>query len=223
MTMHVEALFVHNSLSRLVSVNDWNGGEVPRFFLGRTLQGNLWRFRDDLPPEICNELEVLCEAEPCSHSNAPKFEAEYLRILSKDSPVKSKWLGPAYSFPTNVLNKSVAQKIDTSKAGLLRENMPDWIPDIPHQQPFLAQVVLGKVVAICASVRITGLAHEAGVETLKAHRQKGYAVSVVSAWSDAVKESGAQPLYSTSFDNYGSLKVIAKLGLEKYGVDFHAS
>jgi len=223
MTMHVGTLFVHDSQARLVSVNDWNGGDVPRFFLGRTLQGNLWHFRDDLPSEICAELEILCEAEPCSLSNAPKFESEYLQILSRHSPVKSKWLGPAYSFPANPLIESNAQKIDTLKTGLLSESMPDWIPDIPHQQPFLAQVVLGQVVAVCASVRINDIAHEAGVETLMEHRRKGYAVSVVSAWSNAVKKMGARPLYSTSFDNFGSLKVIDKLGLEKYGVDFHIS
>jgi predicted GNAT family acetyltransferase len=59
------------------------------------------------------------------------------------------------------------------------------------------------------------------VETLEGQRRKGYAVSVVSAWAKAVEEMGARPLYSTSIENIASQNVAARLGLARYGVDFH--
>jgi predicted GNAT family acetyltransferase len=105
----------------------------------------------------------------------------------------------------------------------LQNGLPEWIPDVPYQQPFVAVIVDGQAVAVCASVRITDAAHEAGVETLAAHRRKGYAVAVVSAWASAVEKMGALPLYSTSVENVASQSVAARLGLSQYGADFHIS
>jgi predicted GNAT family acetyltransferase len=61
------------------------------------------------------------------------------------------------------------------------------------------------------------------VETLPAARRRGHAVSVVAAWARAVKQIGALPLYSTSWDNVASQSVATKLGLSHFGVDFHVS
>jgi hypothetical protein len=98
MQMHVHALYLHDHASHIISVNDWHGGPVPRFFLGRTNQGNLWRFRHDLPEEICLELENLCHSEPFTISDRPFHEAAYHSILASHSPITRIWLGPAYSF-----------------------------------------------------------------------------------------------------------------------------
>ena len=64
MRIHVEALFTHNEGLRIESVNQPNGGVAPRFFLGRTIAGNLWRFRTDLPGDLVKELKKLCNGEP---------------------------------------------------------------------------------------------------------------------------------------------------------------
>ncbi len=207
----------------MVSVNDWNGGPVPRFFLGRTMQGNVWRFRQDLPEWICEELVSICEAEPFSLSEKPRFESEYVRILSKHTPAESRRFGPTFWFPNGTEAASEPVSIDASNSYQLKDSMPDWVADVPHQQPFVARIVSGQAVAVCASVRITDVCHEAGVETLEIHRRKGYAVSVVRSWASAVEECGAIPLYSTSFNNIGSQNVAARLGLSKYGIDFDVS
>ena len=141
MRLHVEALSVHDDGSRMMAVNEPGGRLAPRFFLGRTLAGNLWRFRTD----------------------------------------------------------------------------------VPHRRPFLAAVEAGHAVSVCASVRITRSAHEAGVETLPAYRQRGHAVSVVAAWAMAVRKLGALPLYSTSWDNIASRQVAASLGMQMLGVGIHLS
>jgi RimJ/RimL family protein N-acetyltransferase len=223
MQMHVQALYVHDERSRIMSTNDWQGGTGPRFFLGRTARGNVWRFRNDLPKKLCDELKSRCETETFTTSDRPRHEAEYVRILSAQAPIERIWFGPAYWFANGVKPAQEPIRINEQNAHLLQDGFQDWLPDVPYQQPFVAMIVDGQAVAVCASVRITAVAHEAGVETLASHRQKGYAVSVVSAWAGAVEKMGALPLYSTSFENSASQKVAARLGLSLYGVDFHVT
>lgn len=221
MLMHVLALYVHDDQSRLISINDWKGGLVPRFFLGRTDQGNIWRFRSDLPNEICEEITTLCKTEPYRLSGPPIHEDEYRRVLSRNGPVDNFWAGPAYRFSQTPAVANTTTAIKAHNSFLLEHGLKDWIPDIPHQQPMSAMIVDDKAIAICASVRITDAAHEAGVETLVSHQKQGFAVSVVSAWACAVQELGALPLYSTSNGNMASQSVAARLGLSKFGADFH--
>ena len=223
MRLHVRSLYVHDDHSHIVSINDWHGGVAPRFFLGRTEQGNVWRFRNDLPADLCQALKSLCETETCKSSERPRYEAEYVRILSAQAPVERIWFGPAYWFANGAMVAQEPILINEQNAHLLQDGLENWLPDVPFQQPFVAMIIGGRAVAVCASVRISAAAHEAGVETLASHRQKGYAVGVVSAWARAVAKMGALPLYSTSIENIASQNVAARLGLSMYGVDFHVT
>jgi len=47
--LHVRALFTHDVRGRLSRVNEPNGAVAPMFFLGRTVDGNEWRFGADHP------------------------------------------------------------------------------------------------------------------------------------------------------------------------------
>jgi RimJ/RimL family protein N-acetyltransferase len=221
MQIHVQALYVHDENSRLVSITDGGDARAPRFFLGRTEQGNVWRFRYDLPHKLCTDLKALCKTEPCTTADRPRHEAAYRRLLAAHSPVERIWFGPAYWFPHGAVVAPEPIRMNEQNAHLLQGDLQDWIPDVPFQQPFFALIVDGQAVAVCASVRITDAAHEVGVETAEGQRRKGYAVSVVSAWAKAVEERGARPLYSTSLENIASQNVAARLGLARYGVDFH--
>jgi len=40
MRMHIDALFTHDARGRMLRVNEPMGKTAPRFFLGRTTQGN---------------------------------------------------------------------------------------------------------------------------------------------------------------------------------------
>ena len=64
MRMHVEALYMYDGRSRIESVNQWDGGVVPRFFLGRTKEGNLWRFRSDLTDGLVEEQKYQRPGNP---------------------------------------------------------------------------------------------------------------------------------------------------------------
>ena len=219
--MHVEALYIHDERMRMVAINQWDGGIAPRFFLGRTSAGNVWRFRADLPSKLVNELERLCLEEPERLTQEPHYKDKYIQLLSSYSPVEQLWQGPAYwcSKPTKPTFSPL--RITDTNAHFLQGGLEDWLPDVPHRQPFIASFEDGHVVSICASVRITELAHEAGVETLSTYRRKGHALSVVAGWANTLLEKKITPLYSTSWENLASQKVAKKLGFSWFGTNFH--
>ena len=221
--MHVEALFTHNESLRIESVNQPGDGVAPRFFLGRTIAGNLWRFRSDLPGDLALELKNLCHGEPEMNeiSRAPDGQNEYIRLLEAHRPIQQVLSGPAYWVSTDVVPSVPPVEIGETNADLLRGGLEDLLEDVPHRRPFMAMVEDGHAVSVCASVRMTDTAHEAGVKTLPAYRQKGHATNVVAGWATAVRKISAVPLYSTSWDNTASQNVAAKLGLPMFGVDFH--
>ena len=99
--MHVQTLFTHDAHARLLLVNEPGGGApAPRFFLGRTQTGNLWRFRADLPESLMEALEALCLDEPVGMAfhRPPRHVEAYVQLLATHAPVHTLWMGPAYHF-----------------------------------------------------------------------------------------------------------------------------
>jgi RimJ/RimL family protein N-acetyltransferase len=226
MNLHARALFTHDEHSRLLRVNEPGGGGLAsRFFLGRTSEGNLWRFRADLPERLMTKLETLCRDEPVTqdlHSKPHHFE-DYLRVLEVHESVQTMWQGPNYHFTRDLEPSRPVIAITETNAELLEGGFEELIPELPDWQPFLAVVEDGRAVSICRSVRITEEAHEAGVETLHDSRGKGYAKDVVAGWARLVRSLGARPLYDTSWENTASQAVARKLQLVPYGTDFHVT
>lgn len=225
MQMRVNALFTHDTAGRMRHVNDTAAAPAPRFFLGRTSQGHIWRFRHDLPALLVSELEKHCQAEPIEQTpgELPFYVEEYTRLLQMQTAVQKTGAGPAYVFPApqSAVHTENLIAITTENVDKLSAGFADWIEDVPFCQPFLALVQSGQVVSLCCSVRITAQAHEAGVETLPHWRRKGYAATVVAGWASAVRALGAVPFYSTAWSNRASQAVANKLGLIQYGTDFH--
>ena len=224
MAIHIQALFTHDAHSRLLLVNEpGGGGPAPRLFLGRTAEGNLWRFRTDVPELLIQELEALCMDEPAGEAlrDEPRHFEKYIRLLETHAPVQEVALGPAYQFLYFFEPSRVLLTITETNAEMLQGGFEGLIAELQDWQPFLAIVEQNKAVSVCRSVRITPRAHEAGVETLPDFRGKGYAADVVAGWASLVKSRGAIPLYSTSRDNIASQAVARKLQLVRYGEDFH--
>ena len=224
MKLHVRALFVHDDRGRLRLVNETDGAEAPRFFLGMTAEGNLWRFRFDVPEDLALQLAGVCLVESAAGGlrEKPAHFAEYLSLLEAHSRVETLWMGPAYVFPDGVVRTSrEAVTITSENADVLSGGFEEWIADVPHCRPFLAILHQGRAVSVCRSVRITSEAHEAGVETLDAYRGNGYATDVVAQWANEVRSMGRAPLYSTSWENVFSQRVAQRLGLRQYGMDLH--
>jgi GNAT superfamily N-acetyltransferase len=228
METQVQALFTHDGNGRLRHINEPAGAPAPRFFMGRTRDGNLWRFRHDLPDDVAGRLNDLCASEPIR----PRFDEppvhldSYKRILQSHGEIRREWVGPAYRFPEHFRRPTHTRltgivRITQANSELLRWGFGDWIPGLGSSQPCMAVVEDGRAVSLCCSVRISPQAHEAGVETLPDYRRRGYAARVVAGWAAAVRQLGCTPLYSTSWDNAASRGVAAMLGLILYGVDLH--
>ena len=62
--------------------------------------------------------------------------------------------------------------------------------DIGEDRPVVAVAERGKAVSIGSSVRMTGAAHEAGVETHPDLQGRGHATKTVAGWARAVREMG---------------------------------
>lgn len=223
MRLHVEALFSHDSSGRMRTVNEPGGAVAPRFFLGRTAKGNVWRFRHDVDGDLVQAMEALCAEEPVGEQTArPPHDANaYVRLLAQYAPVQSLWAGPAFRFPGEVPAEAETVLVTDKNADVLCPHFEDWLGDIPHRQPFLALLRDGLAVSMCCSVRITPEAHEAGVETFPDFYGRGYAAQVVASWARAVCQLGRIPLYSTSWQNTASQVVAEKLGLVRFGADLH--
>lgn len=209
MQLHVETLFT----------------PAPRFFLGRTPEGNIWSLRHDVEQDLAAGLEELSGSEPVGLQigPVPGSAAPYLDLLSRHHPVQRLWTGPAYCFPGELPGCVDIVYVTPDNASVLTRYFTDWLPDVATGVPMTAFLEDGAAVSICCSVRMTPRAHEVGVETHPDFRGRGYAARVVSGWARAVREQGLIPLYSTSWENPSSRAVANRLGLVQYGADFHVT
>lgn len=218
-----QTLFLQNAAKRLLCVNEPGKPEAPRFFLGRTKQGNVCRFRYDLPEPLIEHLEALAASEPIPQvlHEEPAHLAAFRDVLHEHSAVRRVWTGPAYRFSGVVRWPPGVVRIMDANADLLDEGFADWRADLATCQPCVVVVRENRAVSLCCSARTSAFAAEAGLETLEAFRGRGYAAEAVTGWAAAVRETGRIPLYSTSWDNLASQSVTNKLGLTMYGTDLH--
>lgn len=225
MRMHVEALFTHDADGHVERVNEPDGAPAPRFFLGRTPDGDVWRFRRDVDYDLRKNLEAAIQRDVFAERtlDSPPDPSPYEEILARVGTIQRTWMGPAFCFPEELPTTAGTILVTEENAQCLRPFLEAWLPDARLCQPMFALIVDSSAVAICASVRRTTDAHEAGVDTAPSHRGRGYAAQVVSAWAHAVRDMGRVPLYSTSWKNDASRAVARKLGLIQFGDDLHVT
>ena len=224
MRLHVQALYTTDARGRLDRVNVPDGEPAPRFFLGRTRHGNGWWFRHDVDDELAHALETIAASEAVSDDlRTSSVGAErYETLLARVTAVRHVESGPAYWIPPSGSSASPdVVHVASENVDVLRRYLAQWLGDVVTAAPLVAYVHDGHAAAVCASVRITPSAHEAGVETHPDFRGRGYAPQVVAAWATAVRELGAIPLYSTSWRNAASQAVARKLALVCFGGDLH--
>lgn len=216
-----DTLFRHDGAGRLRCVNEPGEPEAPRFFLGRTTVGNVWRFRYDLPAEVVGALEALARLEPVPHALEPDvtYFAALRDVLGNHQPVRQVWSGPAYRFPERLEAAPDTVRVTDGNDEVLTDSFPGLRANLSACEPCVAVVRGGQAVAVCCSARTSAGAAEAGLETLEGFRGRGYAAAVVSGWAAAVREGGKTPLYSTAWDNDASRGVARRLGLVLYGTD----
>ena len=221
MELHVEALYRHTPEGRLLETREGDPVRAPRFFLGRTRSGNLWRFRDDLPASLVRALDVLAAAEPVlpDPPRKPASLSQFHELLHEHEEIQHTWVGPAYSFPEELSPPEQVLRITDENSHFLGEEFAWLRTERAACEPALAVVIDEHAVSVGFSSRLARRAADAGVNTLEAFRGRGHASRVVAAWAIAVRAMGRVPLYSTSWGNLASQGVARRLGLRLYGVD----
>lgn len=224
MTLHRETLFRHDANGRLQTINEPGLPNAPRFWMGRTLEGNQWCFHHELPSTTVAEVEALCRAEPIpTDVRRPIQNAAAIKaVLTAHAPIRSEYRGPAYLVPQGANASGEATMITETNAELLRPHFADLLePDAYHNLGPLAAVIAdGCAVAVCFCSRIPSQATEAGANTHADYRRRGYVSAAVASWAAAVYQQGCLPLYSTGWENLASQGVARKLGLRCYGEDW---
>lgn len=225
MRLHVEAEFTHDAAGYLVSTNEPSPAPAPRVFLGHTALGVVQRYRHDVSETRRSALAAALAAElesSMTGTDRPLDPTPFEHILSQDAPIQHTSVGLAFRFPSAIrATPEVRLLRDIADASLLHPLLAPWASDIHSSPPLVAFVLDGQAVAVCASVRITPRAHEAGVETAAPFCGRGYAAAVVAAWAAAVRELGVEPLYSTTWRNAASRAVARRLALVSIGRDLH--
>ena len=221
MRVHVEALFTRDAAGRLLRVNEPNGADAPRFFLGRTAEGSDCWFRGDVDDHLARRLAAAAQRTGDDHRLAPEDPARYEALLERAAPIQRTEAGPAYCFPREIAAPADVVAVTDENAEILRPHLEAWLDSTASGLLTMAVVEDGHAVAVCSSVRITDTAREAGVETAPGFRGRGHAARAVAAWAAAVRRIGVIPLYSTSWSNTASQAVARKLGLRMFGSDLH--
>ena len=103
MERHVEALYTHDARGRILHVREHDGAPAPRFFLGRTVEGAVRRYRRDVDDVLRRELEAAFAddvlPDDARGAGAAAELARYAVILGRAASVEQTWIGPAFSFP----------------------------------------------------------------------------------------------------------------------------
>lgn len=224
LALQINTLFLVDAQQRLLAVNEPEQPRAPRFFLGRSSGGNLWRFRFDLPNQAIVELEQLClhEPEPRTLAELPERYHDIRVALARYAPVHGEYRGPAYVLPAVSRLPSQLVLLSPLHAQLVQETFPwlvDWLASAANG-PVAAVVEQERAVSVCFCSRITPQAAEAGLETVPSFRGRGYAPRAVRGWAAAIQRSGRLALYSTSWGNYASQRVAKKVGAQVYAEDW---
>lgn len=228
LALQIDTLYRSDPAGRLRSVNEpgpaGSQPPAPRFFMGRTREGNLWRFRHDLPVGVIAQLEPLCQAEPLANELAapPQNYAAIRAILEAHVPIRSEYRGPNYWIPAEQPPTAAhVVLIGASNRQLLQRHFAWAVAEKPDEiGPVAAAIVQSAAVSLCFCSRLPGEATEAGLETAAEYRGQGHAPAVVAAWAAAVYQTGCLPLYSTSWGNLASQTVARKVGAICYGEDW---
>ena len=193
---------------------------TPDFYVFRTTQRAVCYCGPRLAGDVVRALESAVGRERGRPRDWPLEYGRYLRRLESVAPVKSVRAGPLFRLTAPPAGGEAAVRITPGNADLLRGGLDEWLPDVASGRLICAVVVGGRAVSICASVRVGGPAHAAGVETLPEFRGRGLAAQAVAAWARRVLESGGAPFYGTTFDNLASLGVARRLGMPLVGSEF---
>ncbi|WP_189029033.1 GNAT family N-acetyltransferase [Paenibacillus albidus] len=214
MSIQAGVLYIHDHAGRITTINEPTNQPAPRFFWGQTVAGRIVRFRSDVPNRLVHDILQFMD-----QGDSTEQLANVIRTLEKDREIRGLWMGPAFIFHETAKDYTGATLVTEDNKYCLEPGFPTLLSELKFRGPCFMVTENNMAVSVCFSARSSDKAAEAGVETLKDYRGKGYAMRVTSLWAQAIRRSRRIPLYSTSWDNYSSLSIAKRLRLHLYGTD----
>ena len=173
--LHLRCLYAHDARGRILRTREPGGGPAPRFHLGRTRLGNLWRFRADLADSDVRALARLAGREEplvggavapgarVSRPPPPERMEPFRRALRERAAIRIEWSGPAYAFPDIAAVVAASERhaaagppviaVDRTNESVLEQHFPDEIAELELRQPCFAVVDAGSAVSLCYAAR----------------------------------------------------------------------
>jgi hypothetical protein len=179
--------------------------EPPRFHLVRTVFGNLWRLRADVPRATATRLAMLAGREaPLGGTVSPPERLNFMRqALKGDGPIAGEHVGSVLVFPdvgaTAGDPREEVRSLSPGDADALHPGLASCGVDAERlaRPDCLGSWSGGRVVAV-AHTR-WGDGDEVGevwVASAPTERRKGHARALAAAWCRRLRASGRMPLVS---------------------------
>jgi hypothetical protein len=181
----------------------------------------VFAFRAGLGSDLLLQFERSLKAvRPVHDLTDRSIDAVIWTLVEQIPAVKSVVSGPVYVVAEPPAVPFGAVRVDPNDPRLLIAHYPNTAEGLRFMQPCWAIPVDGRAVAVCRSVRVHGMHREAGADTLAEFRLRGYGTDVVAAWALDLLKADLVPLYSTNWENIGSLGIARKLKMKQLAVEF---
>ena len=218
---HIKTLFVLDSQSKMVSINEpWDKTKpAPRLYIGKTIDGTIiYKSGYDVSSIKIKEIEKILFRE--SMNNKFEYLEEYLEIMESKNYVEE------ICYYYNNIKEDTINNCEIICKKIHKDNITDftigefeWLKDeINYCQPCYGIINNGNIISVCRSVRITEKAHQAGIETVKEYKGKGFAGKVLKKWANDILNKSCIPFYSTLKENKASQRVAEKMELKIFGI-----
>src|SRR3954454_17685171 len=135
--LQAATLYRHDAAGRLLTVNESRGEPASRLFVGRTIEGNRWWFRHDLPDALVLDLDRLLMSEPVATDlrQPLRCQQRLLDALAVHAPVSQVWAGPAWYCPEGIAGPGAVTAVRLMDPAALRATFPGWAADFAGNQP----------------------------------------------------------------------------------------
>ncbi len=181
----------------------------------------VYAFRHDVSAERVEHATAVLEALADALFESPdQFADAGEAIAATWGEGAALRAGPIYRVPRGLPQDPDVVLVAAAQSDALARSFPHTHAHLAALAPCAARLVDGNAVSICRTVRRSRFALEAGVDTVEAHRGRGYGAGVVAAWAEQAWQAGQVPCFSMDWSNEASLNLARRLGMMAIGAEF---